>query len=250
MFNFRVQDLRDTSYERERNLFNKRGWFETWRWQLVISKNPFRAYGLLKFNIQIVAGKCLSGLTLGLLGITLYSHRNKYSDIQGNDYGFYTDDDAFVVKWNEPFLESGGFIKFFYYPWSYDYCQTEFVNHQGKFIQAPPSLSWFEQNRFTEDNKKYDTYPYTYILKDGTVQNRKAKVSVERRTWWQRWFGLGKKHLTPKKVRTSINVEFDGEVGERTGSWKGGTLGCGYDLLPNETPEQCLRRMESERKFN
>jgi hypothetical protein len=39
------------------------------------------------------------------------------------------------------------------------------------------------------------------------------------------------------------------EVGEEAGSWKGGVLGCGYTLLPNETPLQCLRRMEKERKF-
>ena len=46
-----------------------------------------------------------------------------------------------------------------------------------------------------------------------------------------------------------MSVNFSDEVGERSGSWKGGTLGCGYDLLKNETMEQCLRRMEKERKF-
>jgi hypothetical protein len=50
-------------------------------------------------------------------------------------------------------------------------------------------------------------------------------------------------------VRTSIEVGFDDEVGERTGSWKGGTIGCGYDMLPDESAVQCLRRMERERKF-
>jgi hypothetical protein len=39
------------------------------------------------------------------------------------------------------------------------------------------------------------------------------------------------------------------ECGERKGSWKGGTLGCSYELLPNETPLDCLKRMEKERKF-
>jgi len=28
-----------------------------------------------------------------------------------------------------------------------------------------------------------------------------------------------------------------------------GTLGCGYELLPNETPLECLMRMEKEREF-
>lgn len=47
----------------------------------------------------------------------------------------------------------------------------------------------------------------------------------------------------------SIDVEFNAEVGERTGSWKGGCIGCGYQMNPNETPLQALRRMEAERKF-
>ena len=49
--------------------------------------------------------------------------------------------------------------------------------------------------------------------------------------------------------RVNIDVQFDGEVGERSGSWKGGTVGCGYDKLPHESIEQCLRRMEKEREF-
>ena len=51
------------------------------------------------------------------------------------------------------------------------------------------------------------------------------------------------------QVIRSIDVQFDKEVGERTGSWKGGTVGCGYEMLPNESPYQCLKRMEQERKF-
>jgi hypothetical protein len=70
---------------------------------------------------------------------------------------------------------------------------------------------------------------------------------VEEREWRPRWFKWTS--LFARKRKT-INVDFNDEVGERTGSWKGGTLGCGYDLLPNETPLECLRRMERERKFN
>lgn len=91
-----------------------------------------------------------------------------------------------------------------------------------------------------------EAYPYAYVLKNGTVQSRTATVRVERRSWrprclfWTRLF---------EKTRTTISVSFDQEVGEESGSWKGGTTGCSYELLPGETPEQCLRRMEKERKF-
>ena len=46
-----------------------------------------------------------------------------------------------------------------------------------------------------------------------------------------------------------IAIEFDDEVGKDKRSWKGGCLSCSYDLLPNETPEECIRRMEKERSF-
>lgn len=54
----------------------------------------------------------------------------------------------------------------------------------------------------------------------------------------------------PRMIRNSIDVYFDGEVGKETGSWKGGTIGCDYDLKKGETMLECLRRMEVEREFS
>jgi hypothetical protein len=88
-------------------------------------------------------------------------------------------------------------------------------------------------------------YPYRYVLKDGTVQERIATVHVHRMEWRARWWPI----IWKRKVSTSIGVNFNEEVGEGSGSWKGGCTGCGYEMLPGETPEQTLRRMEIERKF-
>lgn len=88
-----------------------------------------------------------------------------------------------------------------------------------------------------------ETHPYRYTLRDGTVQERTATIYVEARAWWRPWPPF-------YRPRRSINVDFSGEVGERTGSWKGGVLGCGYDMKRGETPLQTLRRMERERRFD
>lgn len=96
------------------------------------------------------------------------------------------------------------------------------------------------------DNREVFTYPYTYTLKRGEVQNRTATVHVERMSWRPkclRWTRL------LEKSRTSIEVSFSDEVGERSGSWKGGCIGCGYEIKPGETPLETLSRMERERKF-
>lgn len=89
------------------------------------------------------------------------------------------------------------------------------------------------------------TLPYRYVLKDGTVQDVLATIHLERREWRARWYPV----IPIKKSCTTIAVNFSAEVGEGTGSWKGGVLGCGYDLNGSETAVECLRRMERERKF-
>lgn len=90
-------------------------------------------------------------------------------------------------------------------------------------------------------------YPYAYRLKSGEVQRVTATVKVEEREW-RPWLTMWCPIF--RKISRTIAVDFSGEVGERAGSWKGGTVGCGYELLSYyESPLECLRRMERERKF-
>ena len=92
----------------------------------------------------------------------------------------------------------------------------------------------------------FETHPYTYKLKRGEVQNRKATILHER---WTHGRNILSKLGWPSRTLHAISVNFDDEVGERTGTWKGGTVGCGYNMIPGETPLATLRRMEKERKF-
>ena len=128
----------------------------------------------------------------------------------------------------------------------------EHVRHEVRCVGLTEDKVWWEpfvgswERGKEPDRRNEESHPYTYTLKNGTVQNRVAKIFVDRMAWrpkCMRWTGL------IEKVQTSIDVSFDDEVGERTGSWKGGTIGCSYGLRPHETPLQCLRRMERERKF-
>lgn len=109
---------------------------------------------------------------------------------------------------------------------------------------APFVGSWEHDKE--PDERHIETHPYRYLLRSGETQQRTATISVERMEWrlrWLRWTRIG------RDVRHYIDVSFSDEVGERSGSWKGGTVGCSYDLRPGETPQECLRRMESERRF-
>ncbi|MES2634045.1 MAG: hypothetical protein V4669_13810 [Pseudomonadota bacterium] len=59
---------------------------------------------------------------------------------------------------------------------------------------------------------------------------------------WFTWLGF----FRPARLRRSMHIEFDKEVGREKGSWKGGTLGHGIDLLPGELHEAAFRRYCAE----
>lgn len=52
---------------------------------------------------------------------------------------------------------------------------------------------------------------------------------------WLRWF-------YPAKIRRSLDLQFSAEVGPEKGSWKGGTIGHGIDMLKGETPRRAFER--------
>jgi hypothetical protein len=118
---------------------------------------------------------------------------------------------------------------------------------KAKGTRDDPTLTiympWHWKHRLHEVLGEPELHPYTYELRSGEIQDRTATIKPERRVWTRCW-------LPWKLERRTIDIRFDNEVGERSGSWKGGVLGCGFDMLPGETPVQALRRMEGERKFN
>lgn len=171
--------------------------------------------------------------------------RSKYDECDPPQYGFYFYGEA--LWFPDTFVIcKGKKTKHIYLPWSYDWVRTSIMLKDGSWEHERKG----ERKDFYKDEwkeKKWtETHPYKYTLKSGEIQERFATITVDEREWRQRWL-----KWTPlfKMVRTSIDIQFNDEVGERSGSWKGGTLGCGYNLLKDETPYDCLKRMEEERKF-
>lgn len=131
--------------------------------------------------------------------------------------------------------------KSFDWPWTW---------HTMAYEAMLPNGTW-ESIRYSFDadgpSSPYtERHPYTYTLRSGEVQERTATITKRRHViTWRAFKAIG----WPRWIKESINIEFDGEVGERSGSWKGGTIGCSYDLRPDETMLAALRRMEAERSF-
>jgi hypothetical protein len=143
-------------------------------------------------------------------------------------------------------MKGGNRWRTYHMPWSLDWVRTSALRKDDTWEHERKG----DRKDFYEDKWKEvlrnEKYPYTYTLKSGEVQDVEATVMVEEREWRRRafkWLPLF------NKVSRTIDIAFNKEVGEGTGSWKGGVLGCGYELLPSETPLDALKRMEKERKF-
>lgn len=181
-----------------------------------------------------------------LLGLTLFISREDYNMEYDRDvaWGF-----SFSSSVKALFLYWGSKCTILYYPWADWICVRDQLMDEGGKLWNRPKWIKFADGMDKEDeppNLYERILPYTYTLKSGQVQDRTAKIGVEEREWrlrllqWTKLFN---------KISRCIWIEFDHEVGEKSGSWKGGVMGCGYTLLPNEDPIDCLRRMEKERKF-
>lgn len=115
---------------------------------------------------------------------------------------------------------------------------------RDRIDSKPPFTAPYDSSDEPLPDVHVERHPYHYMLDSGEVQHVEATVTVERREWrlfrWLPW---------PGKVRRSIDVRFSDEVGRERGSWKGGCVGCGYEMRRGESPLDTLRRMQRERRF-
>jgi hypothetical protein len=172
--------------------------------------------------------------------------RRSTRDQMMDQWGFSFERDCIHLNWGEH-------TKIVHMPWALDWHRTSILMKDGQWWhetrrKPAPQVGvgrdgWVSHSDLPRWSK---TLPYRYLLRSGEWQERTATIGVEEREWRRRawrWLPMF------RKISRSIHVEFSDEVGERSGSWKGGTIGCGYELLRDETPEECLRRMERDRKF-
>lgn len=146
------------------------------------------------------------------------------------------------------------------WPWSLQWHRTSLLLNDGAWAHdtAADQKKWRKSNppgcgRYRpsfrdlfKDQVRSETHPYTYHLKSGEVQNVTATITVEEMEWRRKWMPFSRLFAL---VRKSIDIHFSSEVGERSGSWKGGCIGCSYEMRSGETPLETLSRMERERKF-
>ncbi len=158
----------------------------------------------------------------------------------GPQYGFAFRDTTFWVYTGKSTSSKHAWVTVDL-PWAFAHVRHTWLNPDGSVNRDAAGVG-----DYTPPDETRFRYPYTYTRRNGEVQRRTATVNGEEREWrlryapWLPW---------PRKRQRSINVSFDDEVGERSGSWKGGTTGCDWDWRRGESLEGALRRMEREREL-
>jgi hypothetical protein len=82
-----------------------------------------------------------------------------------------------------------------------------------------------------------------FAFTDHDGERLTATTRIEEREWhfgtgWFRWLSWFRR----PKISRSLDIEFSNETGRDKGSWKGGVIGTGIDMLPGELHEAAFRR--------
>jgi hypothetical protein len=120
-------------------------------------------------------------------------------------------------------------------------------NHVRHSLYTPTGEHFYTEPKgadFREYFEKKEACPKAHFgFEDYDGELIIATCCVEEREWhkgegWFKWL----KWFSKPKIRRDLDLAFSAEVGPQKGSWKGGTMGHGIDILPNETPIEAFQR--------
>lgn len=244
------------AWSTERSRGKLTGW--RMRWGDVNIRNPGLACGIHNFGPDSHGWSfhiALPAIVSLFVHIPFLPSRD-FDHCQGHEsWGFSTGGDG--VGWRSIHLNWGQRCKILDYPWDWTMVRHEVLQDDGTW--TPHRFEWEcgaegevdgrgRPFRFREPMKPgIEKLPFRYVRRSGEVQDRTAEIYVEEREWRWRWFKL---LPYPRMVHRCIHISFDQEVGERTGSWKGGVVGTTYEMRPGETPRECLYRMQRDERFD
>ncbi len=173
--------------------------------------------------------------------------RNWYYKFTEREYGFALSDmgngyDFLQVRYGRQSHDSDteqSWCK--HLPWKQWACVRSSVYRPDGELFATEDRSNRDCFHFMRVREKCPTVRFGFEDFDGEMIV--ASCMIEEREWrrgegWFKWL----RHFWPTKIRRSLDIKFSTEVGPEKGSWKGGTLGHGIDMIIGETPRMAFER--------
>ncbi len=195
---------------------------------------------------KVYPGAAWDAATVARLG------RDWYYDVHSREYGFYVFDGHFCIHYGRQTHDSSttqSWSRFL--PWT----QWRHVRHSlydmdgNHFADMPETrrmLDTWEERKALEDSCPSATFEF----KDFDGQKLVVQAKIEEREWragegWFKWLSWFRK----PKISRSLDLRFSAEVGDRKGSWKGGTIGHSIELKPGELHTSGFMRYCAENKL-
>ena len=229
-------------FRKRDNIIHIGNWYTGWKWWIFELSYEECGYedGYARINIGLICW-------FSVFKLPWKSKRYPDSDCDSPKWGIQIIDNLIrIYMGGAGNMDGGSKSKSWEFPFiAFEHYQhlVECKDNNGN-TQFVDSRELEEKGKFYRDNERINKRYYDFVDPyDGTVV--KATYNVETREWRRKWMSWTSLFNIKNKY---IEVEFDGEVGRGKGSWKGGTIGCSYNMLPNETPEECIKRMEKDKK--
>jgi hypothetical protein len=180
--------------------------------------------------------------------------RDWYYDTHEREYGFsYSDGHLSVYlgrQTNDSSTEQrwGCFL-----PWTQGrHVRPRLSDREGRLFATMPDrgrfLDTYEERKALEESCPSCAFRF----EDFDGEDITAITRIEERQWkfgtgWFKWLSLFRRD----RIRRSLDLRFTSETGKRKGSWKGGTIGTGIDMLPGELHEAAFKRYcgQNEMRF-
>lgn len=169
--------------------------------------------------------------------------RDYYEEVFPCEYGFHFFEGAVHVHYGAQTHDgSTTKSKVYFLPWkAWRHVRQSFYGLEGEhFATVPerPRVSWAAFDAIKNACPKV-----RFAFEDYDGERLTATTHIEESEWlagegWFRWLSWFRH---PKVCRT-LQIEFSGETGKEKGSWKGGTIGTGIEMLPGELHEAAFRR--------
>ena len=175
--------------------------------------------------------------------------RDWYWNIDRREYGFSICDGHLSIDFGRQTMDSSTEQRWgCFLPWTqWRHVRHSFYGLKGEYIATLPDTGKSyrgDKGRWDRERAIADATPtISFEFDDFDGERITATTKIEEREWhfgtgWFKWLSLFRK---PKISRT-LDLWFSSETGRRKGSWKGGTLGHGIEMLPGELHEAAFKR--------
>lgn len=175
--------------------------------------------------------------------------RDWYWHIDRREYGVTVCDGHFNVDFGRQTMDSSTEQRWgCFLPWTqWRPVRRSFYGLDGEHVATLPDTGKSyrgDPGRFQRERDIADATPTTsFAFDDFDGERIEATTRIEEAEWrfgtgWFKWLSLFRR----PKVSRSLDLLFSAEVGERKGSWKGGTIGHAIEMRPGELHEAAFRR--------